>query len=348
MTEEDACRVTSNMHEKAACNDYVQKTHADDTPTRCESCQATVHGMKPGSQSGSRASSCGETQEVGLSDGHSATQKLRSATSQLTAAKTNCSNNILAVEDKQNTAVINFGDVSNKEKGSGEVVSEVVSNCFEQRGLPATIPSVVVSDTTVVDDIPTLKDKVTLPDQDTAKACMEKVHSGGARKPKIEHICESSSSLDSNSGDILLGDSSEHILLSPRRSCDSAYSSSMDTGGSTDNQQDDPGISFSVIESGDFSGTNASSAEDSPGHKIHCSTLTVGILRKNAASPYSSSSSIASDMDTSLKGDEPSLNTLAVHDSLQHRKLSSSSSCSLRLDFIRFNLLVPNHWFYFI
>nr|CAB3257458.1 inositol-trisphosphate 3-kinase A-like [Phallusia mammillata] len=317
MTEERLKCDCNNMREATACQ-VSQHERADDTSQPCKTCTPCIR-----EQMGR-----GGTQEVTLSDVNS------SSSSNPSLCTTGCANaitkqlNNASLSEKQ--LVNNSAGDSNKQKGNHiEGLNETINNCCVQKSRALTsIPSVVVSDTTILDEDQPLNEPYCLVDQH--KDCMDSGYSTGARNPKIQNICESSGSLDSNNGDILLGEVNEHQLLSPRRSCDSAYSSSMDNGGSMDNQQDEPGISFSVVDSSDFSGANASSAEESPSHKPKITTLTVGMLRKNASSPFSSSSSIASDVDSSSRADESAFNTLSVQIENLPRKLSSSSSCSLR------------------
>nr|XP_018669260.1 inositol-trisphosphate 3-kinase A-like isoform X1 [Ciona intestinalis] len=119
--------------------------------------------------------------------------------------------------------------------------------------------------------------------------------------------------------------SAEHTLLSPRRSCDSAYGSSMDTGC----HQDDGSTasSFGETEGSVEIEATMSSPETSPQHNPL--TLSVVALRKQAASPFSSSSSATSDTPDPLLPSDDGGSSLKVGETFV-RKLSSSSNCSLR------------------
>ncbi|CAK8694275.1 unnamed protein product [Clavelina lepadiformis] len=135
-----------------------------------------------------------------------------------------------------------------------------------------------------------------------------------------------------NSDTDLTNSANGHQLLSPRRSCDSAYGSCMESVNSMP-QDDNHPILFSdndtAMDNEDNStGISASSQEELSHGSISSLSLC---LPHRSVSPFSSSSSLASDVttDAQVSTDESSGNLLVEGDSVS-RKSSFSRNFSLR------------------
>jgi len=203
--------------------------------------------------------------------------------------------------------------------------------CCKKQNLPR-IPSVVISESDVPlqgssNGVPGSTEESVQKSQDITNRCQV------CKGIKLVRIGESSSSVESSSSDFNPCDINEHLVLDSQRSCDSAYSSSMDTMCNLHQAHESSNLPLSATNNGSMDSDEAvpaafSSLEGSPNHKPR--GLSVYTLRKTASSPFSSSSSIASDIELPPGCDETNTSSFSLKVESSPRKLSSSSTCSLR------------------